>query len=137
LLDIALVAADAESTDLRRLAERWGASELWVATVAAIKALFGGSRRPATLRLWARQLASVRERTVLEARLTSWLGPLWCCSRWQGIRVGTAALAADLRPLPEEGWRDKLVRARLALANARTGASHHYATLQRLGRERG
>jgi hypothetical protein len=75
--------------------------------------------------------------TVLEARLTSWLGPLWCCSRWQGIRVGTAALAADLRPLPEEGWRDKLVRARLALANARTGASHHYATLQGLRRERG
>jgi hypothetical protein len=52
-------------------------------------------------------------------------------------RPGPHALAADLRPLPDEGWRDKLVRARLALANARTGASHHYATLQGLRRERG
>jgi hypothetical protein len=130
LLDIALVAADAEPAEMRRLAGCWGASALWDATVATLRALFGGSRRPATLRLWARHLASVRERTVFEAHLTSWLSPLWCCPRPQGVRAATAAFAADLRPLPEESWREKLARVRLALAEAASSAAQHDRVLR-------
>jgi Uncharacterised nucleotidyltransferase len=130
LLDVALVAGDAERTNWGRLAERWGASYFWDATVAALNALFGGARPPLTLRLWGRHLASVRERTVLEKHLTSWVSPLWCLAPFEGLREGAAAFVSDLRPLQGERWRDKLVRTRLAVANASVSASRHDALLQ-------
>jgi hypothetical protein len=136
LLDIALVAAAAAPAEMRLIAERWGASELWETTVAAINALFGAARRPAALRLWARHLPSVRERTVFERHLTSWVSPLWCHSGPEGIRAAAAAIAADLRPSPGQRWRDKLGRTRIALANAAKGASEHDESIRELGRAR-
>jgi putative nucleotidyltransferase-like protein len=136
LVDVALVAADIEPSDCARLAERWGASHFWEATVAALNGLFGGARSPATLRLWARHLAPVRERTVFEKHLTAWLSPLWSFPRSSGLRECAAAFVADLRPLRGEDWRDKLVRTRLALANASLGASQHDALLHELGLDR-
>jgi hypothetical protein len=133
LLDIALVAADAEPSECARLAERWRASHFWEATVAALNGLFGGARSPATLRLWARHLAPVRERTVFEKHLTAWVSPLWGFSPSDGLRECAGAFAADLRPLRGERWRDKLVRTTLALANASLGASQHDALLHELG----
>ena len=134
LLDVALVAANAEPNDLRRCARAQGVSELWNATVAALNALFGGARRSAALRMWARHLASVRERTVFEAHLTALMSPLWSRSPSQGIRVAIAALAADVRPLPEERWRDKLVRAGFAIADAGASVSVHDESTQKLAR---
>jgi Uncharacterised nucleotidyltransferase len=136
LLDIALVAADAKPADLDLLAERWGASRLWKTTVGALDALFGGMRFPLTLRLWARHLVSVRERTVFEGHLKSWVSPMWCLPPSKAVRAGVAALAADLRPSGGERWRDKAQRTRLALANATTPAPHHVAMLKKLQRDR-
>jgi Uncharacterised nucleotidyltransferase len=136
LLDVALVAGDAEQTDWSRLAERWGASHFWDATVAALNALFGDARSPISLRLWGRHLASVRERTVFEKHLTSWVSPLWCFAPLKGLREGAAAFLSDLRPSGKEPWRDKLVRTRLALANASVSASRHDALLKELGLDR-
>jgi hypothetical protein len=123
LLDIALVAAEAGQTDCRALAERWGASRLWHATVRALAAIFGSARRPVAVTLWARHLASVRERTVLETHLSSWLSPLWSFAGWEALEQSAAAVAADLRPLPGESWGDKLLRTRGALMDASHGAS--------------
>jgi Uncharacterised nucleotidyltransferase len=125
LIDISLVAADAGPVDWRALTEPWGASRLWRSTVRALHSTFGSARRPATLRLWARHLASVRERTVLETHLTSWMSPLWSFSGFEGLAKCATAFAADLLPLPGEGLRDKLVRTRHALADASLSASHH------------
>jgi hypothetical protein len=135
LLDIALVAADAERSDLARLAERWGASRLWKATVAVLDALFGGAGLPVTLRLWARHLASVRERTVFEAHLRSWASPLWCLPPSKALPAAAAAFAADLRPSLGEPWREKARRTRLALANATARGSQYDAMLRELGRD--
>lgn len=130
LLDIALVAADAGPTDWGRLAERWGASAFWNATIVALNNLCG-ARLPPMLRLWARHLGSVRSRTVFEAHLTSWISPLWCLSGPQGLKAAAAAFAADLRPTSGEGWRVKLQRTRVALSNASMSAAEHYARLNR------
>jgi Uncharacterised nucleotidyltransferase len=130
LLDIALVAGDAHPADLDSFAERWGASHIWAATVRAVNALFGGGRSPATVRLWARHLSSVRERTVFEKHLTSWVSPCWGLTASDGLRHGAAALAADLRPAGGERWPVKLRRTRLALANASMNASGHDALLR-------
>jgi hypothetical protein len=130
MLDIALVAADASPEDETRLAATWGLSNIWATTVAALQAIFGGARTPATLKLWARHLLSVRERTVLEARLTSWLSPLWGLSRLHGLEAGAAALAADLRPSPGQPWSEKRLRVRLALAYASRSTTEHDARLR-------
>jgi hypothetical protein len=130
LLDIALVAGDAQPTEVDMFAERWGASHIWSATVRALDALFGGAHSPATLRLWARHLSAVRERTVFEKHLTSWLSPFWGLTVSDGLRHGAAALAADLRPAGGERWRVKLSRTRLAVANASMHASGHDAAIR-------
>jgi Uncharacterised nucleotidyltransferase len=132
LLDIALVTADAQATDLAQIAERWNASRLWKTTVATIDALFGDAGPPVAMRLWARHLASVRAQTVFEGHLKSWMSPLWCLPPSNGLRAGAAALAADLQPSPGERWRDKGRRTRLALANATTRGSQHDAMLREL-----
>jgi hypothetical protein len=133
LLDIGLVAADAAQAELARLAERWHASRLWRTTLAALGAVFGDGRQPLALRLWARHLGSVRERTVLEAHLRSWLSPLWYLPAAQALSAAVAALGADLQPLRGERWNDKLRRTRLALANAGARGSRHDAMLRRNG----
>jgi hypothetical protein len=132
LLDVALVAGDAEGTNWDRLADRWGASRFWQATVDTLNAIFGGAPSPLMLRLWGRHLAPVRERTVFEKHVTSWLSPLWCFPPWDGLREAAAAFVSDLRPSHGEPWREKLVRTRLALANASVGASRHDAVLREL-----
>jgi hypothetical protein len=136
LLDITFVAADGDRADCARLAERWGASHFWDATVSALNGLFGGGPFPATLRLWARHLAPVRERTVFEKHLTAWVSPLWGFRRSDGLKECAMAFAADLRPVRGERWRDKLQRTRLALANASARASQHDALLYELGLDR-
>jgi Uncharacterised nucleotidyltransferase len=136
LLDVALVASDAGRTNWSRLTERWRASHFWETTVDAMNGLFGGARSPLTLRLWGRHLTSVRERTVFEKHLTSWMSPLWCLGPFEGLREGSASFVSDLRPLQGERWRDKLLRTRLAVANASVSASRHEALLQELGPDR-
>jgi Uncharacterised nucleotidyltransferase len=131
LLDVALVAADAGHQDWAELAAPWGAGRLWGSTAAALEALFGDARRPASLRLWARHLASVRERTVFEAHMTAWMSPLWCLSGAPAVRAGATAFAADLRPSPGERWRHKLVRTRVALAHCRRSAIWHDAVVHK------
>jgi hypothetical protein len=137
LLDVSLVAADAGPVDWRALTERWGMYRLWQTTVRALVAIFGSTSRPATLRLWARHLASVRERTVLETHVTNWTSPLWSLNGFEAVRRTAGAVAADLLPSPGETWRDKLVRTRLAVANASQAASQHYALIQELARTQG
>jgi Uncharacterised nucleotidyltransferase len=126
LIDISLVAADAGRTDWEVLAERWGAARLWDTTVHALAAIFGSAHCPAAVKLWARHIRSVRERTVLETHLASWMSPLWSFSGFEAFGQGAAAVATDLLPLPGESWRDKLVRTRLAMADASLSASHHH-----------
>jgi hypothetical protein len=136
LLDIALVAEAAQPGDLTSVAARWGVSRVWDTTVRALHGLFGGSRSPVTLRLWARHLAAVRERTVFETHFRSWVSPLWSFAGSEGLKYAASAFEADLRPSAGERWQDKLVRTRLALANGSVSASRHDALLQELGLER-
>lgn len=123
LLDVSLLMAGAGQTECKALAERWGVSGLWNATVRTLAAIFGSARTPATVTLCTRHLTSVRERTVLETHLTNWMSPLWSFSGFEAVSHAAAAFAGDLLPLPGERWRDKLLRTRLALSEASLGAS--------------
>jgi hypothetical protein len=125
LLDIALVAREADPAELERLAEAWGLERVWRSTWRATEFLFGEGRLPASMRIWARHLADVRERTVLESHLQRWLASLWALPRRKALSSLRAALAADLRPTGEERWSAKLARTRKALRAAFARKSHH------------
>jgi Uncharacterised nucleotidyltransferase len=125
LLDIALVAGEAERDEIERLAAAWGLERLWRSTWRATNCLFGDGRRPLSTRVWARHLAQVRERTVLESHLQRWLAGLWAVPRRQALGNFRRAVANDLRPGGDETWGAKLGRTRRALRNAFLRKSHH------------
>jgi hypothetical protein len=125
LFDIALIAREADPDELERLADAWALRRVWRSTRRATEFLFGDGRRPASLRLWARHLADVRERTVLEAHLQRWLAGFWALPRHRAVGSLRRQIANDLRPDRDERWTAKLGRTRRAIRNAFVRKSHH------------
>jgi hypothetical protein len=125
LLDIALVARDADEEELRRVARAWGLSRIWRTTAGAIDVLFRGRRRTLALALWARHLEGVRERTVLEAHLQSWLAALWGLPARPAAATTLEQFRGDLLPDEGEAWRSKRIRVRAAVTNALLRKSQH------------
>jgi hypothetical protein len=125
LLDIALVARRADPAELEHLAQAWGLASVWRATWRATEFLFGDGCRPASMRIWARHLAEVCGRTVLEYHLQRWLAGLWALPRREALSSFRAAVANDLRPEGDERWSAKLDRTRRALRAAFVRKSHH------------
>ena len=113
LLDVAAVAVEADREELEAVARRWDCRRLWGVSWAASEALFCGARAPLALRVWARHLAGVRERTVLENHVT----------RLAAQPLSGAARSAGRDR--DEPWSRKLARARMALGNAFVARSEH------------
>jgi Uncharacterised nucleotidyltransferase len=125
LVDVAAVANATDRETIDGLAEAWHVERLWRTTAAALDALFADARTPWSLRLWARNVARVRERTVLENHATQWLSGFWSYPPRAATRRLVHAVAADLRPKSEEGWGQKARRSLLALRNAFVRRSEH------------
>lgn len=127
LIDIAVVLGDEQRTVAGELAHRWGLRRVWETTVAAADAVLLDSRRGLTLRTWARHLATVRERTVLETHLTRWAGPV-CGLPYAPLRAlgdGTVIFSGAARPRGGEEWTDAIRRTRLAILDAFEPQSRH------------
>jgi Uncharacterised nucleotidyltransferase len=135
LADVALVADEADREELRALAERWGIARLWSTTEGATDALFRGGRRPLALRVWARNLSRVSERTVLESHLQRWLSPFGALPARAALAAALSRLGRDLRPRRGETWRDKAGRTIRALLSPFTHLSDHRRALDRDRRE--
>ena len=130
LIDIAVLTAEADVDEIADLARRWGVSDVWRTTHAAIEALFGAGRRPLAVRLWARHLEAARGRTVAESHLEGWLSPFWALPARTALQHAARRLADVLRPVPGEHWRTKLSRAWLAVRNAGVRRSSHERLLE-------
>lgn len=125
LVDVAAVSADADPDALVSLARRWGLSRMWNTTFAAAEALLFERGQPWSLRIWARDLSAVRDRSVLEDHLRRWLSPFWALPPHRGIAGATVALARDATPAPTESWGNKLARVREAVIHpARSNTEH-------------
>jgi Uncharacterised nucleotidyltransferase len=86
LIDVAVMAAGIDSRELDRTGAEWRWDRVWRTTRAAIEWLFEDAPRPATVRLWARHLADVREPTVTELHLRRWLAPFWALPPTSALR---------------------------------------------------
>ena len=133
LLDVALVAGLSEPDELKALAREWGLERAWAATDCAAAALFHGGRRSLAMRTWARNLARVNERTVLESHLEHWVSGFSALPLRKALAAGSRALATETRPAPGEPWRIKLRRVRQALRSPFVAVSDHRRTLSARG----
>jgi Uncharacterised nucleotidyltransferase len=125
LLDVSLMAAEADQEELHALARRWGLERLSEATLSAAEASLLRTRRSTLAqRTWARNVTAMRERTVLESHLENWISCYWTSPPLSATRLAISNLTWDLLPA-EESWRNKLGRVADALRNARSPKSAH------------
>jgi putative nucleotidyltransferase-like protein len=125
LIDVAVMALEADPAETEALARRWGSARLWHTTRVAAAALVEGERRPVAMRLWARHLVEARERTVLESHMARVGGELWGAPRRHVLPAATVALAWAVRRAPGERWPTKLRRTRGAMQHAFRPKSVH------------
>jgi hypothetical protein len=125
VLDVALLAAEADAAETERLARAWGVEKLWRTTAALADSLFLAARPPRALRSWAKNLAEVRERTVLEQHVARWRCWFDAFPPPLALRATLDELGEDVTPDPGETWAAKLHRSRRAVRDAFVRKSAH------------
>jgi hypothetical protein len=131
LVDIAAVAAAADREEVMRLARDWGVGRLWRSTEEAFESALNGAPAPLSVRTWAKNVAQVRERTVLEHHLERWLSNFWILPPRRAGLTLPSTLVREVRPAADETWREKLGRTVLALRHASRRRSEHEDELAR------
>ena len=132
LIDIAVMSAGIDDRDLEALARSWRIGKVWRTTKAALEATLFEQPKPWALRVWARNLPAVRERTVLESHLDRLFASFWSLPPHRAVRAMWSAIGRAVRPEPWETWRAKRARVRRAIANAFLRRSEHEDALGQL-----
>jgi putative nucleotidyltransferase-like protein len=136
LVDIAAVSAGCSDAELEEAAAAWGIPRIWETTHDAIRALFEAGPTPVTLRVWARHLGQVRERTVLDNHLMRWLHVFWELPPRDAGAELRAALRMTLLPAAGESWREKLRRTGRGIMHPREPMSAHLMWSREVRRRR-
>lgn len=123
LVDVSAMAGS--GGDAAEFASRWGLERMWRTTVTVADGLFDDGRTTWPLRVWARHLPRVRERTVLESHVERLLAPFWGLPPRRALRASARGFARTAKPMPNERWGDKLARTRRAIRNALVRRSEH------------
>jgi len=131
LVDIACLEPACRPGEVDGLAGELGVARLWSSTRAAVATMTSGSQLPLPIRLWARNVALCRERTVLESHLTQWLSGFASEPPLTAIRGLPEALHRTFS-VDAERPGQKLRRSYRALRNARVRRSEHEAAVEDL-----
>lgn len=133
LVDLAAVTASLDRHSLDRAAASLGIRRLWSASIGAADALLDDGPSTWPLRLWARNLGSAREPTVLETHLGRWLPPWSALPPRAALRANAFTIWRELAP-QNEPWSRKLRRTLHAFRNASQRRSDHNRALGEEGR---
>jgi len=127
LIDIGVLLRDSDRAIAAELAERWGLQRVWATTIGAVDAVLDDGRPGLAPQVWARHLAAVRERTVLETHVTRWAGPVHGMpgTRVGALRSGTTIFMRAARRREEERWANAMRRTCLAVHHAFRPQSQH------------
>jgi hypothetical protein len=126
LLDTALMAAECDSGEISALAARWEAARLWDATSAMVDWLFFfRNALPLRLRIPARKLGRVEERSVLESHVYRGLAPFWVLAPADAMRASRSGFVRVMRPAPGEGWFGRARRTTITLRHMFMRRSDH------------
>jgi Uncharacterised nucleotidyltransferase len=137
LVDIAAVSAGRSDAELAQAAEAWGIPKIWRTTRAAIRALLEGGPTTVPLRVWARHLRSMRERTVLDSQLMRWLHVFWELPPRAAVTDLRTAVRMTLLPARDESWREKLARTGRGITHPGEPMSTHLEWSREVRRRRG
>lgn len=135
LVDVAAVGSGADPDEAAALASRWGVGRLWRTTTRAIEGLLEGRPLPPSVRVWARGLVELRERTVLESHLERWVGGFSERSFPRALSGVPGALLADVRRHAGDDWSKKARRSGVAIRHAMRPRSDHDRIVEELGVE--
>jgi hypothetical protein len=121
LVDVAAMTDGLDPSVLAALARRWGLSSVWATTTRAAESLLDASPGVSwSVRLWARHLHDVRDRTVAEKHAVVWMGAFWAPTPLGKLAALASAMAEDVRPLGGESWALKTARTARAVRDAFT-----------------
>jgi hypothetical protein len=116
LIDVRVLALEAERDEIERLSIHWGLRRLWTKTDGTARRVLHGEREPGREgRFRAKRLETVSETTVLEAKLAEVAAP------FRGLPAGKAFVAtgrellSELLPQPDETLLGKVRRTAGAL----------------------
>ena len=118
LIDVALLANGVDDAELESLARQWDVFGVWKTMIAAAEALLLRGAEPWSLRLWARDLAAVRDRSVVENHVRRMAAPFWALPPRRAVALSASNLAVMVKPGPGESWSKKLGRSRRAFRHA-------------------
>jgi hypothetical protein len=125
LVDVAAVANRVSERELTAAARAWGIERIWRTTYEAATGLLADRRRTAPVRLWARHLPAVEERSVIGNHLQRWLHGFWGFPPRLALQRAAVGLRKDLLRYPNETWREKFIRLASALTRPRAPMSSH------------
>lgn len=129
LLDVSVMAGQAEAWELAERAREFGVERIWEATIGAATAILGARRATVPLRTWARSLARGQRRSVLEWHAQKWLSPLSALPFPESLGAASKEAIADLMPAEGERWSSKVRRMGTALRDARVPRVVHDAAI--------
>jgi Uncharacterised nucleotidyltransferase len=132
LVDVAALVSGVDRSQVRQLAREWDINGVWDTTTAAMDALLYEGRVPLSMKLWARDLHGVRDRTVIENHFRRVVGSFWALPPHRAARVAFGRVLDAMRPEVGESWRQKLSRSALALRHPFTRLSDHHSDLERV-----
>ncbi len=119
LLDVAILAEEADREEIATTAEAWGIGRLWGTTISAADWLFGDEDNPpAAVRLWARHLLTLRDATVVESHIERWVSSFWMLPPRAASARALSEIARDFGRGHRERRRDKLTRILRAIRHA-------------------
>jgi hypothetical protein len=124
-LDIALLSEAAPSGELDRLVDAWAMRRPWIATTSVADAVFRRAEEPLSMRLWARNLKTAREPSVLEMHVARFLSPFFVLPARRAVWAAGRAAAGLFRPQPYEAWGAKLKRTAQQLRHPAMRRSAH------------
>jgi hypothetical protein len=125
LVDVLAVLPADERSDALELAKRWRMERVWSTTISAADAVVLGGPTPSSLRLWARNLQKVKDRTVTETHLRRLFSPFWALPPRRACMVSITTVGRELTPTPSERWSNKIARMWQAARNPGRASAEH------------
>jgi hypothetical protein len=126
-VDVLALIGDVPASAAEEVAAGWGVDRLWRSTLRVARAVLLDGPQPWWLPRFASDLLEVRDRTVLENHLRTWMGPVIALPpRGAVVELGHA-LHSELWPREGETWGDRGRRVVGAVRHVnRANAEHQH-----------
>jgi hypothetical protein len=125
LIDVLALLEDGDRAAADEAASRWGLHRMWRATVQAAEALLLGRPQPRWLTLLAPDILELRERTLFENHVRTWMGPLLALPPRAAVVELGYALRSEIGRNPGETWSQRRHRVWEGLRHLNRPDSEH------------